>query len=221
MDTCASPPTGAPSTFARAGSSTWRPDCRTPSRQSILPGFNSRCSTRTFRLELSWCAHSRSSPRATARPGTWETRCAGAFAALARRATCAKGAPGYVPLHRQHLQIVLLTDCGKTMSVFPDPIDSRTHRVLAGAGSLDVRAIAEQVGLHTNTVRCRLDQLMEAGLVESAVQERTTPGRPRLLFRATATPGAGAEGSYKVLAEVLASGIRAGGKAPGALPARA
>ena len=85
------------------------------------------------------------------------------------------------------------------MSV-PEAIDSRTHRVLAGvsrvavlqalragAGSLDVQAIAEQVGLHTNTVRSHLDQLMEAGLVESAVQERTTPGRPRLLFRATAT----------------------------------
>ena len=120
------------------------------------------------------------------------------------------------------------------MSVSPEPIDSRTHRVLAGvsrvavlqalragAGSLDVQAIAEQVGLHTNTVRSHLDQLMEAGLVESAVQERTTPGRPRLLFRATATQGAGAEGSYKVLAEVLASGIRDGEPAPGAVAAKA
>jgi predicted ArsR family transcriptional regulator len=120
------------------------------------------------------------------------------------------------------------------MSVSHEPIDSRTHRVLAGvsrvavlqalragAGSLDVQAIAEQVGLHTNTVRSHLDQLMDAGLVESAVQERTTPGRPRLLFRATATPGAGAEGSYKVLAEVLASGIRDGEPAPGAVAAQA
>jgi predicted ArsR family transcriptional regulator len=62
---------------------------------------------------------------------------------------------------------------------------------------------------------------MEAGLVESGVQERTTPGRPRLVFRATATPGAGAEGSYKVLAEVLASGIRDGEPAPGAVAANA
>jgi predicted ArsR family transcriptional regulator len=119
------------------------------------------------------------------------------------------------------------------MSV-PEAIDSRTHRVLAGvsrvavlqalragAGSLDVQAIAEQVGLHTNTVRAHLDQLMEAGLVESAVQERATPGRPRRLFRATATSGAGAEGSYKVLAEVLASGIRDGEPAPGAVAAQA
>jgi len=117
----------------------------------------------------------------------------------------------------------------------PETIDSRTHRVLAGVsrvavlqalrvngGLLDVQAIAEQVGLHTNTVRSHLDQLMDAGLVESEVQERKTPGRPRLLFRATPTPGRdGLEGSYKVLAEILASGIRDGEPAPGAVAAQA
>jgi predicted ArsR family transcriptional regulator len=116
----------------------------------------------------------------------------------------------------------------------PETIDSRTHRVLAGvsrvavlqalrvnAGLLDVQAIAEQVGLHTNTVRSHLDQLMDAGLVESEVQERKTPGRPRLLFRATSTRGAGPEDSYKVLAEILASGIRDGEPAPGAVAAKA
>jgi len=117
----------------------------------------------------------------------------------------------------------------------PEPIDSRTHRVLAGvsrvavlealranAGSLDVQAIAEQVGLHTNTVRSHLDQLIDAGLVESAVQERKTPGRPRVIFRATPAPGSGGpENSYKVLAEILASGIRDGEPAPGAVAAEA
>ena len=117
----------------------------------------------------------------------------------------------------------------------PETIDSRTHRVLAGvsrvavlqalrlnAGLLDVQTIAEQVGLHTNTVRSHLDQLMDAGLVESEVQERKTPGRPRLLFRATPTPGRdGPEDSYKVLAEILASGIRDGEPAPGAVAAQA
>ena len=119
------------------------------------------------------------------------------------------------------------------MSV-PEAIDSRTHRVLGGvsrvavlqalrlnAGLLDVQAIAEGVGLHTNTVRSHLDQLMDAGLVESEAQIRTMPGRPRLLFRATATPRAGAEGSYKVLAEVLASGIREGEPAPGSVAVKA
>ena len=116
----------------------------------------------------------------------------------------------------------------------PETIDSRTHRVLAGvsrvavlqtlrlnAGLLDVQAIAEQVGLHTNTVRSHLDQLMDAGMVESEVQQRKTPGRPRLLFRATPTTGAGPEDSYKVLAKILASGIRDGEPAPGAVAVNA
>lgn len=120
------------------------------------------------------------------------------------------------------------------MSVSREPIDSRTHRVLAGVsrvavlealrvngGALDVQAIAEQVGLHTNTVRSHLDQLMQAGLVESAVQERRTPGRPRLVFRARPTSGAGPKDSYKVLAQILASGIREGEPAPGAVAAEA
>ena len=89
------------------------------------------------------------------------------------------------------------------------------------AGPLDVQAIAEQVGFHTNTVRSHLDQLMEAGLVESAVQERTRPGRPRLLFRATMTGGDGPGDSYKVLAEILASGIRDGEPVPSTVSANA
>lgn len=116
----------------------------------------------------------------------------------------------------------------------PETIDSRTHRVLAGAsrvailqalringGLLDVQAIAKRVGLHTNTVRSHLDQLMDAALVESEVQERKTPGRPRLLFRATSTRGVGPEDSYQVLAEILASGIRDGEPAAGAVAAKA
>ena len=116
----------------------------------------------------------------------------------------------------------------------PETIDSRTHRVLGGvsrvavlqalrvnAGLLDVQAIAGQVGLHTNTVRSHLDQLMEAGLVESEVQERKTPGRPRLAFRATRTRGTAPENSHKVLAEVLAGGIRDAEGAPGAVAAKA
>jgi len=117
----------------------------------------------------------------------------------------------------------------------PETIDSRTHRVLAGVsrvavlqalrvngGLLDVQIIAKQVGLHTNTVRSHLDQLMDAGLVESEVQERKTPGRPRLLFRATPTPGRdGPEDSYRVLAEILASGIRDGEPAPAVLAEKA
>lgn len=116
----------------------------------------------------------------------------------------------------------------------PDPIDSRTHRVLSGVSRvavlealratptpLDVLALADLVGLHANTVRSHLDQLVEAGLVATELQVRTTPGRPRLLFSAVAPPDEGHEDSYKVLAEILAEGIRAGEAAAGAVAARA
>ena len=102
-----------------------------------------------------------------------------------------------------------------------EPIDSQTHRVLSGvsrvavlealrasAHPLDVQAIAVAVGLHPNTVRSHLDQLVDAGLAARATELRTTPGRPRLLFRAVAQPaGSDAEDSYRMLARVLASGI--------------
>ena len=102
-----------------------------------------------------------------------------------------------------------------------EPIDSQTHRVLSGvsrvavlealrtsAHPLDVQTIAVAVGLHPNTVRSHLDQLVDAGLAARATELRTTPGRPRLLFRAAAQPtGSDAEDSYRMLARVLASGI--------------
>jgi len=88
-------------------------------------------------------------------------------------------------------------------------------------GPMDVPAIAELVGLHGNTVRSHLDQLVEAGLVESDVQVRTTPGRPRLLFCAVTAPAAKTEGSYKLLAEILAKGIHDGEPEPGSVAAEA
>ena len=88
-------------------------------------------------------------------------------------------------------------------------------------GPMDVLAIAELVGLHGNTVRWHLDQLVEAGLVESDVQVRATPGRPRLLFCAVTAPAAKTEGTYKLLAEVLAKGIHDGGPEPGSVAAEA
>jgi predicted ArsR family transcriptional regulator len=108
----------------------------------------------------------------------------------------------------------------------PEPIDPRTHRVLAGASRVRVleflRArdtpltapdVAAQVGLHPNTVRMHLDQLADAGLVTREREPRRGPGRPRLLFAAVPAaaappvtddgPGAHEDG-YRVLAGILA-----------------
>ncbi|MCR6491066.1 metalloregulator ArsR/SmtB family transcription factor [Cellulomonas sp. P24] len=121
-----------------------------------------------------------------------------------------------------------------------EPIDAQTHRVLSGvsrvavlealrtsAEPLDVQAIADAVGLHPNTVRSHLDQLVDAGLAVRAAQLRTTPGRPRLLFRAVPpSTDVESEGAYRMLARVLASSIdgqtrRTDDAAPGSVAAEA
>ncbi len=73
---------------------------------------------------------------------------------------------------------------------------------------LDARELATRVGLHLNTVRAHLRILAEAGLVSARREERTHPGRPRLLYQATAEPlDEGALASYRLLAQILASNL--------------
>lgn len=70
----------------------------------------------------------------------------------------------------------------------------------------DVAELADDLGVHVNTVRAHLTVLEEAGLVVSEPQPRDRPGRPRLAYRATAraadveadSPG------YRFLAQMLA-----------------
>jgi predicted ArsR family transcriptional regulator len=65
-----------------------------------------------------------------------------------------------------------------------------------------VQELAEQVGLHVNTVRFHLDRLVAEGVVARQVEERSEPGRPRLTFSAVGPPG---KRSYRLLAEILTS----------------
>ena len=64
---------------------------------------------------------------------------------------------------------------------------------------------ARRLGLHANTVRFHLDTLEESGLVTRRPEERTGPGRPRLLYSATPAASAVDGRSYRFLAEVLTS----------------
>ena len=71
---------------------------------------------------------------------------------------------------------------------------------------LGVQELAEQVGLHANTVRFHLERLVTDGVVARHVEKRTEPGRPRLAFTAVPRPGThGDQRSYRLLAEILAS----------------
>jgi predicted ArsR family transcriptional regulator len=49
---------------------------------------------------------------------------------------------------------------------------------------LDATEAAEAVGLRRNTARIHLDLLASAGLITRRSEERTVPGRPRVLYQA-------------------------------------
>jgi predicted ArsR family transcriptional regulator len=74
----------------------------------------------------------------------------------------------------------------------------------AADGPLGVREVAQQMGLHPNTARFHLEALTEAGLAVRETEDRETPGRPRIGYRAVADGPAGRR-RYRLLAEMLAS----------------
>ena len=69
---------------------------------------------------------------------------------------------------------------------------------------LDVREVAQRTGLHPNTARFHLEALVEAGLAVREAEDRETPGRPRIGYRAAAD-GPGGRRQYRLLAVMLAS----------------
>jgi predicted ArsR family transcriptional regulator len=82
---------------------------------------------------------------------------------------------------------------------------------------LGARELATRVGLHVNTVRSHLRVLAEAGLVSARREERTRPGRPRVLYEATAEAlDAPALASYRLLAQILASSLAGSERDPSA-----
>lgn len=73
-----------------------------------------------------------------------------------------------------------------------------------------IAALADELGLHVNTVRLHLEVLVREGRVEPVAVERRSPGRPPLLFRAV--PGMDPAGPrrYRLLAEVLVESLATG-----------
>ena len=67
-------------------------------------------------------------------------------------------------------------------------------------GPQTVTQVARAVGLHVNSTRFHLDALARAGLVSRVTESRTTPGRPKVLYRATRPD---ASRSYLDLATVM------------------
>lgn len=95
-----------------------------------------------------------------------------------------------------------------------DPSRLAILRVLEGAERpLDVRTLAEQVGLHLNTVRWHLGILAEAALVSEAREASGARGRPRHGYRIVAGALDDHPGGFRLLADALAEVLARGGGA--------
>ncbi len=71
-----------------------------------------------------------------------------------------------------------------------------------------IQELADHVGLHANTVRFHLGRLVSEGVVVRHVEDRSEPGRPRLVFAILEQPGAGVEKrNFRLLASILAGCI--------------
>ena len=94
-----------------------------------------------------------------------------------------------------------------------DPTRHRIFRLVADAdGAVGVAELTEQVQLNHNAVRQHLAVLKAAHLVVEELEDRTRPGRPRLLYRVHPEVAERWEGAgpYPWLAALLAGAIRRG-----------
>jgi predicted ArsR family transcriptional regulator len=105
-------------------------------------------------------------------------------------------------------------------------LSSRTRTRLlellrASDDGCDARELAQELGLHVNTVRSHLAILERAHLVTSSPEVRQVRGRPRILFRAAAVEEPATGDEYRFLATVLASSITTDTADPGRLAQQA
>lgn len=79
-------------------------------------------------------------------------------------------------------------------------------RAITESGPLGVAELAARLGLHRNTVRFHLDQLVADGLVQRTPGHGQGPGRPAAEYRVPPVAARGRDRRYEVLAEVLLTG---------------
>lgn len=75
---------------------------------------------------------------------------------------------------------------------------------LRAHGRLDSRQLGRLLGLHPNTIRSHVEQLIEAGLVRETLAPAAGRGRPRVLYEAVIDLVTPNESGYRLLAQILA-----------------
>ncbi|HET9731973.1 MAG TPA: helix-turn-helix domain-containing protein, partial [Acidimicrobiales bacterium] len=94
-----------------------------------------------------------------------------------------------------------------------DPTRHRLFRYIAESSApVSVAELTDYVQLNHNAVRQHLAVLKDSGLVVEELEDRSRPGRPRLLYRLhpEAPERWGASGAYPWLATLLAGAVRRG-----------
>jgi len=81
--------------------------------------------------------------------------------------------------------------------------------VQAADEPLSIAQIADELGVHPNTVRFHLDTLVEEGRVEHTEPDHKGRGRPALMFRAIRQMDRGGTRRFRLLAEILSIGFAA------------
>lgn len=72
---------------------------------------------------------------------------------------------------------------------------------------MTIVALADELGVHPNTVRFHLDSLVGEDQVEQVEPGRKGPGRPPLMFRAVRQMDRGGTRHYRLLAEILTTAL--------------
>jgi predicted ArsR family transcriptional regulator len=79
----------------------------------------------------------------------------------------------------------------------------------ASPAPMSIVAIADELGVHPNTVRFHLDSLVADSQVEQVEPPRKGPGRPPLMFQAVRQMDRGGTRHYRLLAEILSTTLAA------------
>lgn len=79
-----------------------------------------------------------------------------------------------------------------------------------------ILSLAEELGVHANTVRFHLETLLRIGQVEQLFGDTTGPGRPPVLFRATRRMDPDGPTNYRLLASMLTSHLVGSSQDPAA-----
>ena len=73
----------------------------------------------------------------------------------------------------------------------------------ASAEPRSIASVADELGVHPNTVRFHIDALLRAGRVEQVLGDSAGRGRPPILFRASRRMDPTGPTNYRLLASIL------------------